>query len=275
MEFHLNLTIRGLCAFVPMDSFDYGRRQPLSRMKVLVLDAREPRAIKTQTEEPLDICGHIPELRLPDDIWPLTDHRIEIEGFDRGLPLLVEESFGRMAQMERAAPGSGRIQARFLDDKACPSEGLVANLDLISGTVEALAPRREELEFKPNLVQPPYRGHFTSMVHVQMLIQGDEAVLRAVPVRGGTCFETCLRPKSGSDSVEILLVNTCPPSSHHGRGNFEPDFAAFYSLSDGYKGLISIPEASTAMSEGTGIVRGEASLSPACITGGFPEQPGQ
>jgi hypothetical protein len=273
MEFHLNLTIRGLCAFVPMETFIYGERQMLRGMKVLVVDAQKPRTITERTKEPLNLCGHIPELRLPEEVLPLTDHRIEIHGIDPGLPLLVEPSFGRMAQIERAAPGAGRIQSRFLQRD--PSEGLVANLDLISGTVETLAPRREELVFQPDLVSPPYSGHFTSMVHVQMVIHGDEAVLCGIPVRGGSGFERPVRPKPGGDSVEVFLVNTCPPSAHHGRGDLESDFAAFYDLSDEYKGLISIPETSAGPDVGRGMVPGEASFSPACVTGGFPTPLGQ
>lgn len=270
MEFHLNLTIRGLCAFVPTAPFVYGERQTLSRMRVLVVDARAPRTITERTTEPIEICAHTPELRLPDEIWPLSDHRIEMEGIDQGLPLLVEPSFGRMAQMDRVAPDAGIIHERWLTPD--PSEGLVANLNLTSGSVETLAPRREELVFQPNLspAATSYRGHFTSIVHVQMRVR-NELVLRAVPVRGGQPFEQRLRPRPTDDAVEVVLVNACSPHSHHEEHDQESDFAAFYDLST-WEGLISIPRASSSGPEPgpeRGIVQGEATGGPTCIDGGF------
>lgn len=279
MDFHLNLTIRGLCAFLPMDPFVYGEQQTLSRMRVLVLDARTPRRITERTKVPIDICAHTPELRLPGETLPLSSHRIVIEGIDNEFPLLVEPSFGRMAQMDRVAPNAGSIQERWLTPE--PAAGLVANLDLTSGIMEALAPRREELFFQPNLGEEeealPYHGHFTSMVHVQMRAR-DEVIILGHRVRDGESFERRLRPRPTDDAVDVVLINSCSPLAHHEDHDQESDFAAFYDLST-WAGLLSIPRAlpvpgpDPERGPERGTVLGEASVSPACIQGGFSGPP--
>lgn len=265
MEFHLNLTIRGLCAYVPMAPFVYGERQTLSRMKILVVDARTPKTITERTQQPLEICAHTPELRLPGEIWPLSDHRIEIEGIDHEFPLMVEPSFGRMSQMDHVAPGAGLIKEGYLAPD--PPQGIVATLDLTAGSLEALAPRREELIFYRNGEETAYRGHFTSMVHVQMLAR-NEVILRAVPVRGGQPFEQRLRPRETDDAVEVVLVNSCSTLSHPEDRGQDSDFAVFYELSSYGEDLL-IPRPAPQPDPGRGGVQGEASANPACIDTGF------
>ncbi|HEX9944728.1 MAG TPA: hypothetical protein VGG03_22190 [Thermoanaerobaculia bacterium] len=271
MAFTLNLTIRGLCALVPRETIRFGERHSISKMKVLVLDARQKRAMTDRTPEPLEVCAHDPMLVYdhpegPDGVWLLDGHRLEISDVDTEQPLEIQPSFKDAARLELVVGGRNAIiPAQFLTPD--PPPGIVANLDLVAGPADAIDPT-QVWEFLPPPT-PPYSGRFASAVRVLVPIKADAAVLRGVPVQGGRAFEDRVRPKGGRSSVDVMIRNICPPQARDEDRKREDDFAVFYDCLPSYTGALRVPHRVTGQGGGQGgqpgIVLGQATVAPGCV----------
>jgi hypothetical protein len=272
MAFTVNLTIRGLVAFVPSEPVQLGELKQIAGMSVLVVDARAAEVIPPQpgkTDIPLEICAHLPLLRFPrpeenklSGFWILDGHQIEILGVD-AQPLTIMPSFDKGAQMERiVGPNVARVASRFFDP-LLPA-GLAGRMDLAAGTVETF----NSQGFWEILPAPakPYADRFAAAVRVSIPIADDQALLRAT-ARTGDVMEQVLRPKRNNQSVDLLLSNLCFEESEQDNRRVEGDFAVFYKLLDNYNSVLRVPHKASGPTPGggQGVVQGGANSSPSCV----------
>lgn len=279
MAFTIELTIRGLCAFVPDEPIQYGQTQVISGMTVLVLDARQMKTVSNRDSPPvdLDVCAHLPMLRFPrpeesklSGFWLLDGHRIVIDGIDAATPLEIAPSFGKGTRLEKVLadqkglaptdPNPARVDPRFFAD--VPPAGIAGRMDLVAGRVEARG-STGVWDFEPPPV-PVYRESFTSEVRVTIPVPGQVARLRAIP-REGAALEQDLKPKPGSETVKLLLSNLCFEDKEQDGRTVEGDFVVFYDLLTNYDGVCRVPTRGSSQGGGPGLVQGQANLSPSCV----------
>jgi hypothetical protein len=296
MAFKVELTIRGLCAFIPSESLQFREpgepaepNQRIHGMTVLVMDARQPQVIPSRAPNPSpelpeswEVCGHLPLLRYPqlakdklNSFFLLDGHRIEISDVDTGpdpeSSLEIDRSFKNWIPMGLALSGqvgagsSVRVDPRFLSP-VLPT-GIAGRLDLKAGTVKA-SRSLGTWDFVPPIpIQDPADFKFEAEVQVSIPIAKDQAVLRMID-RAGVSIEKVLKPKeinpAGNSSVNLLLSNLCfEDEEHRLRPRIEEDFAVFYSLYTGYNGVLRVPRL-LAQGGGSGAVKGTANESPSC-----------
>ena len=276
MAFKIELTIKGLFAFVPDEPIQYGQEDTISGMTVLVLDARQMKTVTNRGTPPkeLDVCSHLPMLRFPrpeesklSGFWLLDGHRIVIDGIDAAAHLDIAPSFGKGTRMEEVLadktglvdPNPARVDPKFLAD--VPPAGIAGRMDLVAGRVEGFG-STGVWDFDPP-VDPVYRDSFTSEVRVTIQVPGQFATLRAIP-REGAALEQDLKPKTGSQSVKLLLSNLCLEDTEHDGRNIEEDFVVFYDLLTNYDGVCRVPKRGSSQGGGQG-VPGQANASPSCV----------
>lgn len=278
MGFNVVLTVRGICAFVPREPGRLAEEGSIKAMKLLVLDARQSRVITAGPRTPIDlnICAHLPLLRFtrpnkPMDFFILDGHRIELSGIDPK-PLVINPSFGNGTQVEKLIGNQARVPGRFLSD--LPPAGIVGTMDLTSGDVEAFD-QTAPWEFLPQPI-PPYAHRFAGAARVTIPITGDETELKLIARDGSTALERELRPRGGSNTVDLQLSNLCFDEEHPPR--VEADYAVFYDILDNYTGMLHVPHKGVASNppnppsnppsnraSSPGTVPGEATRSPACV----------
>ncbi|MFP5287948.1 MAG: hypothetical protein ACLGI9_19585 [Thermoanaerobaculia bacterium] len=276
MAFKIELTILGLCAFVPDEPIQYEQEDTISGMTVLVLDSRQMTTVSNRGNPPveLDVCSHLPMLRFPrpeenklSGFWLLDGHRIEIDGIDTGTSLQIAPSFGKGSRMEKVLadktglvdPNPARVDPKFLAN--VPPADIAGRMDLAAGRVEAFG-STGMWDFDPPVV-PVYRDSFTTEVRVTFQVPGQFATLRASP-RQGAALEQELRPKPGSQSVKLLLSNLCLDDPEHDGRVVEEDFVVFYRLLTNYDGVCRVPKRGASPGGGPG-VPGQANASPSCV----------
>ena len=276
MAFEIELTIRGLCAFVPDEAIQYGQEDTISGMTVLLQDVRQMKTVTNRGNPPieLDVCSHLPMLRFPrpgesklSGFWLLDGHRIEIDGIDTAASLEIAPSFGKGTRMEKVLadktglvdPNPARVDPKFF--AAIPPAGIAGRMDLVSGRVEAFG-STGVWDFEPP-VAPVYRDSFTSEVRVTFQVPGQVATLRAIPRQGAALVQD-LEPKTGSQAVKLLLSNLCLEDTEHGGRVVEEDFVVFYDLLTNYNDVCRVPKRGSGQAGGPG-VPGQANASPSCV----------
>ena len=289
MPFEVNLTIRGLCAFVPSEPIRFDRlgksdlpEQAIGNMKVLVMDARQPKLVSNGATPPseLEICAHLPLLRfshpkknMPRGFWLLDGHRLEISEVDTAQRLMIQPNFGESALMEevvvledQVGPEQADVDRRFLESPF-PLGPLVATMDLKAGRVEAID-LTGFWRFEPPPAPPKktYEGFFRAAVRVTIPIKGTEALLRGIRQDGSNTFVQELRPKENGKPVDLLLSNLCLEDDAPTRRTVEGDFAVFYDLLPNYKGTLRVPHLDN-KKKPNGAVPAEANNSPSCAVG--------
>lgn len=275
MAITVELTIRGLCVFVPSEPVQFGDEIKLvDVMTVLVVDARQGRVILQGDRTPIDleICGHLPLLRYPrpgenklSGFFLLDGHRIEILDIDAAQPLEVGPSFAKWAQMSRIIPpGQARVDPKFLTP--LPPAGIAGILDLEAGHIEGFD-STGVWDFQPPPVAPlpAYRDVFAAAVRVLIPIAGNQAVVRAIARNGSVAFEQVLQPKPNGDSVNLLISNLCFEEEDDKNRTVEGDFAVFYDLLANYNGLFHVPHRIGGPGGGPGTVPGQANAGPSCV----------
>lgn len=295
MAFTVELTIRGLFAFVPSEPVNYellgepgqsgqpGEPQLIDEMTVLVMNAKEPRVIPNRGNPPLDlqVCSHLPLLRYPQPeenqlsgFLVLDGHRIEILDADESElagGMTLDPSFKDWIPMELVLwdkitqnQEAARIDPKFLDDPV-PVE-IAGKLKLKTGVVQT-GNSIGIWDFVPEITTLDFdRFKFASEALISIPIQGDSAVLKVFP-RQGDPIRKDLRPKrgnlAGNRRVDLLLSNLCFKDDEQRRGGLEEDFAVFYDLLTQYDQVRRIPRL-FGQGGGQGTAQGGANESPAC-----------
>lgn len=277
MAFKIELTILGLCAFVPDEPIEYGQEDTISGMTVLVQDVRQMKTVDNRGNPPieLDVCSHLPMLRFPrpgesklSGFWLLDGHRIVIDGIDTATSLEIAPSFGKGTRMERVLadktglvdPNPARVDPKFL--AGVPPAEIAGRMDLVAGRVEGFG-STGMWDFEPP-VDPVYRDSFTTQVRVTIPVPGQVATLRAIP-RQGAALEQELKPKTGSQAVKLRLSNLCLDDPEHDGRVVEEDFVVFYDLLTNYDGVCRVPKRGSGQGGGPGTVAGQANASPSCV----------
>jgi len=260
----VQLEVHGLSAFLPKPF----QKNP-STLRVLIPDVREP-VTREADGRIFHVCEHTPKLMFPatNEEWPLHGEHIVLAG-GVGKVELSDQFFEKVEQMDKIAPGAGKLDRFYLADPPTPPGpecvNIVADIQLEHGMV-SVGDFTPELALRTSPESASAADtKLIGYVTIEIDVPGNQLTIMTKKFGTREITRNKVLTGQGEETIELILSNGCDREEDPNRP--DGDFIIYYDLSHDYQGPKYIPHPITSAPP-SGVNAG-ATTPGSCIAGLF------